>query len=67
MRSQKQRWFAAAGGVCGAAYLTANRLLPGMPGLLTGLLLGLGAALLFTGMLPKAAWRKLRTWKRRGE
>ena len=46
MKTEEQRPFAAAGGLCGAAYLAANRLLPGLPELLLGLLLGLGLALL---------------------
>ena len=67
MKTEEQRPFAAAGGLCGAAYLAANRLLPGLPELLLGLLLGLGLAFLTLGLLPEGLWRRIRRWKRRGE
>ena len=65
MRMQKR--FAAAGGLCGAAYLTLNNLLPSLPDFLLGLLVGLALVFMVTGMLPEEKWRKLREWKRRGE
>ena len=67
MNTEKQRWFAAAGGLLAAAYLALNNLLPSPPEFLLGLLLGLRAALMLTGLLPAEAWRKLRKRKRRGE
>ncbi len=59
MKTEEQRPFAAAGGLCGAA----NRLLPGLP----ELLLGLGLAFLTLGLLPEGLWRRIRRWKRRRE
>ena len=67
MKVSKQKCFALLGGLFGAAYLIVNNLLPGVPDLLLGLLLGLGAALLVTGLLPEKAWRRVRKWKHRGE
>ena len=49
MNTQKR--FALAGGLLGATYLTVNHLLPALPELALGLLLGL-AALLATELLP---------------
>ena len=67
MRTERQKRFAAIGGLCGAAYLVCNRLLPSLPEFLLGLLLGLGLVCLVAGLLPGENWRKLRKWKRRGE
>lgn len=67
MKSSKQRLFAAVGGLCGAAYLTCNNVLPSAPDLLLGLLLGLAAVLILMGLLPEERWRRLRKWKRGGE
>ena len=67
MKTDTQRRFAAVGALCGAVYLTLNHLLPSLPELLLGLLLGLGLAFLVLGLLPEGSWRRLRKWKRRGE
>jgi len=67
MKTEKQRRFAVIGGLCGAAYLTLNNLLPSVPELLLGLLLGLGVVFLLLGLLPEETLRKLRKWKHRGE
>ena len=67
MKMEKQRRLAAIGGLCGAAYLTLNRLWPSVPEFLLGLLLGLGLVCLLAGLLPEENWRKLRKCKRRGE
>lgn len=67
MKGSKQKHFALLGGLLGAVYLTVNNLLPSVPELLLGLLLGLGMALIAVGLLPEAGWRRLRKWKRRGE
>lgn len=58
---------AAVGGLCGAVYLALNHLLPSLPELLLGLLLGLGLVFLVLGLLPEEGRRRLRKWKRRGE
>lgn len=67
MRDERRTWLAAAGGICGAAYLAANQLVPSIPDILMGLLLGLGAVLMMIGLLPEEARERLRKWKRRGE
>lgn len=67
MKTAAQRRFALAGGLLGAAYLVLNDLLPSLPELLLGLLLGLGMVFLLLGLLPGEGWRRLRKWKRRGE
>ncbi len=67
MKTAVQRRFALAGGLLGAAYLVLNDLLPSLPELLLGLLLGLGMVFLLLGLLPGEGWRRLRKWKRRGE
>lgn len=67
MKAEKQKRFAAVGALCGAAYLAINHVLPTVPELLLGLLLGLAAVLILIGLLPEGSWRKLRKWKRRGE
>ena len=67
MRTERQKRFAAIGGLCGAAYLVCNRLLPTLPEFLLGLLLGLTMVFLLVGLLQQENWRKLRKWKRRGE
>lgn len=67
MRNERRTWLAAAGGICGAAYLAANQLVPSIPDILMGLLLGLGAVLMMIGLLPEEARKRLRKWKRRGE
>ncbi len=67
MKTAAQRRFALAGGLLGAAYLVLNDLLPSLPELLLGLLLGLGMVFLLLGLLPGEGWRRPRKWKRRGE
>lgn len=67
MKTEKQRRLAMAGGLCGAAYLALTNVMPGIPELLLGLLLGLCIVLMIGGLLPEETWRKLRRWKRRGE
>lgn len=67
MKTAAQRRFALAGGIFGAVYLVLNDLLPSLPELLLGLLLGLGMVFLLLGLLPGEGWRRLRKWKRRGE
>lgn len=67
MRDERRTWLAAAGGICGAAYLAANQLVPSIPDILMGLLLGLGAVLMMIGLLPEEARKRLRKWKYRGE
>lgn len=67
MKTAVQRRFALAGGLFGAVYLVLNDLLPSLPELLLGLLLGLGMVFLLLGLLPGEGWRRLRKWKRRGE
>lgn len=67
MRNGRQRHLAAVGGLCGAAYLTFNNVLPSVPDFLLGVLVGLALVFMVTGMLPEENWRKLREWKRRGE
>lgn len=67
MRNERRTWLAAAGGICGAAYLAANQLVPSIPDILMGLLLGLGAVLMMIGLLPEEARKRLRKWQRRGE
>ena len=67
MRMEKQKWLALLGTLCGAAYLTFNRLWPTLPEFLLGLLLGVALVCLVAGLLPAENWRKLRKWKRRGE
>jgi len=67
MKTEKQRRFAVIGGLCGAAYLATDNLLPGVPDFLLGLLLGLGVVFLLLGLLPEETCRKLRKWKHRGE
>ena len=67
MKTEKQRLFALTGALCGAAYLTLNRLWPSLPDFLLGLLVGLALVLLIAGLLPEEYWRGLRKWKRRGE
>ena len=67
--SEKNAWkrkMALTGGLCGAAYLTANNLLPDLPDFLLGLILGLGLVFLLLGLLPERTLAKLRRWKRRG-
>ena len=67
MKTEKQRLLALIGALCGAAYLTFNRLWPSLPDFLLGVLVGLSLVLLIVGLLPAENWRKLRKWKRRGE
>lgn len=67
MKNRRQRTFALVGGVFGALYLILNGLVPSVPELVMGLLLGLAAALLITGLLPEQVMEKLRKWKHRGE
>lgn len=67
MKSEKRKRLAALGGLSGAAYLASHYVAPGAPDFLLGLLAGLSITTLITGLLPAAAWQKLRGWKRRGE
>lgn len=64
--SERQRKYAMAGGLCGAAYLAENRLLPGLPDILLGTALGLGVVFLVLSLLPEKAAKTVRKWKRRG-
>lgn len=65
--SERKRGYAMAGGLFGAAYLAANNLLPGVPEVLMGAVLGLGVLFFVLALLPEKTTRKLRKWKRRGE
>ena len=67
MKTKKQGLFALTGALCGAAYLTLNRLWSSLPDFLLGVLVGLSLVLLIVGLQPAESWRKLRKWKRRGE
>lgn len=66
MNERKQR-FALLGGLFGAVYLAANHLLPSLPDMLMGAVLGLGLVFLVLSLLPEETLRRLRKWKRRGE
>lgn len=65
--TERKRKFAMLGGLCGAVYLAANRLLPSLPEVLLGAVLGLGIVFFVAAMLPEKTARKTRKWKRRGE
>lgn len=65
MKTEKQRKFAIAGGLCGAFYL-ANELW-NLPDFIMGLVLGLAILFLVLALLPEETLEKLRKWKRRGE
>lgn len=65
--SERKRKFAMLGGLCGAVYLLANRLLPSLPEVLMGAALGLGIVFFILSLLPEKAAKKVRKWKRRGE
>lgn len=65
--SERKRKFAMLGGLCGAVYLLANRLLPSLPEVLLGVVLGLGIVFFVAAMVPEKRARKSRKWKRRGE
>lgn len=65
--TKRQRGFALLGGLLGAVYLTVNRLLPGVPELLLGAVLGLGLVCMVMALLPEKTGKKVRKWKRRGE
>ena len=65
--NERKRKFAMIGGLCGAAYLMANRLLPSLPEALMGTVLGLGIVFFIAAMLPEKSAKKVRKWKHRGE
>lgn len=65
--SRRQRTFALLGGLFGLLYLAANGLLPGVPEILMGAVLGLGCLCFIAALLPEKTARKIRKWKRRGE
>lgn len=65
--NERKRKFAMLGGLSGAIYLLANRVLPGVPELLLGVMLGLGIVFFVLALLPEKVARKVRKWKRRGE
>lgn len=65
--SERKRKYAMLGGLFGAVYLLANRVLPGIPDVLLGTVLGLGCLCVIASLLPEKTARKIRKWKRRGE
>ena len=65
--NERKRKFAMVGGLCGAVYLVANRLLPSLPEVLMGAVLGLGIVFFIAAMVPEKSAKKVRKWKRRGE
>lgn len=65
--NERKRKYAMLGGLFGAAYLLSNRLLPGIPELLLGAVLGVGIVFFVLALLPEKTVRKVRKWKRRGE
>ena len=65
--SERKRKFAMVGGLCGAVYLLANRLLPSLPDVLMGVVLGLGIVFFVAAMVPEKSSKKAWKWKRRGE
>ncbi|MBD5150751.1 MAG: hypothetical protein HDT18_10395 [Oscillibacter sp.] len=65
--SERKRKFAMLGGLCGAVYLIANRLLPSLPDVLMGVVLGLGLVFFVAAMVPEKSSKKAWKWKRRGE
>ena len=65
--NERKRKFAMVGGLCGAVYLVAKRLLPSLPEVLMGAVLGLGIVFFIAAMVPEKSAKKLRKWKRRGE
>jgi len=65
--SEKQRKFAMLGGLLGAVYLMARHLLPSLPDILMGVILGLGILFFIMALLPEKSRKKIRKWKRRGE
>lgn len=65
--SERTRKFAMVGGLCGAAYLLANRLLPSLPEVLMGAVLGLGIVFFVVAMVPEKSSKKAWKWKRRGK
>lgn len=64
MKTEKQRKFAIAGGLCGAFYLAND--LWNLPDLVMGAVLGVTVVLLILALLPEETLEKLRKWKRRG-
>lgn len=64
---ERQRKFAMLGGLFGAIYLAANNLLPSLPEVLLGAMLGLGIVFFILALLPEKTARKTRKWKHRGE
>ena len=65
--SERKQKFAMLGGLCGAVYLVANRLLPSLPEVLMGAVLGLGIVFFVAAMVPEKPAKKAWKWKRRGE
>ena len=65
--NERKRKYAMLGGLFGAVYLAANNLLPGVPDLLMGIVLGVGILFFVLALLPEKTSRKVRKWKRRGE
>ena len=65
--NERKRKCAMIGGLCGAVYLLANRLLPSLPEVLMGAVLGLGIVFFVAAMVPEKSSKKAWKWKRRGE
>jgi len=65
--NEKQRKFAMLGGTFGVIYLMARNLLPSLPDVLMGVILGLGILFFVMALLPEKTRKKIRKWKRRGE
>lgn len=65
--NERKRKYAMLGGLFGAVYLLANRVLPGIPELLLGAVLGVGIVFFVLALVPEKTARKVRKWKRRGE
>ena len=63
---QTRRLLALCGGMCGAAYLAMEGILPNASDFLMGALLGLGLTLIILALLPATARQKLKRWKGRG-
>lgn len=65
-KKQKRQLLALCGGMCGAAYLTAEGVFPNISDFLAGGLLGLAMTLFILALLPETARQKLKRWKGRG-
>ena len=65
--NERKRKYALLGGLFGAAYLLTNRVLPDIPELLLGAVLGVGIVFFVLALLPEKNVKKVRKWKRRGE